>query len=336
MLDMKKSLDSLIKRKTIQQLNYSSAEFNESLEGIKNIFLDSLRKSNDSDLVKYINQSAEEVDKRYTEISYEEGERIKNSLDKVLDNIDFEYQGSVSNNTHIRATSDLDLLVILRPYDVPNENLLQLKDNCHSNIKTNFPKVNIERGAKSLKLTGGSLRRDIDVVPSCWNEKTKPKKGIAILNEEENSQVINTPFYHNQLLNQKDEHCKFFYKKAIRLIKNLKADIEEQENKELKISSYEITALIYHISDDKFSTLKQNTELVPMLVKEFNLLLSREDLKELEVPDGSRKIIKNKETIISLQELIQKLSYILNCLEKEKNQSVKYEQVKATPKAWGN
>ena len=38
MLDMKKSLDSLIKRKTIQQLNYSSAEFNESLEGIKNIF----------------------------------------------------------------------------------------------------------------------------------------------------------------------------------------------------------------------------------------------------------------------------------------------------------
>ena len=213
---------------------------------------------------------------------------------------------------------------------------MQLKDNCHSNIKTNFPKVNIERGAKSLKLTGGSLRRDIDVVPSCWNEKTKPKKGIAILNEEENSQVINTPFYHNQLLNQKDEHCKFFYKKAIRLVKNLKADIEEQENKELKISSYEITALIYHISDDKFSTLKQNTELVPMLVKEFNLLLSRKDLKELEVPDGSRKIIKNKETIISLQELIQKLSYILNCLEKEKKQSVKYEQLKATPKAWGN
>ncbi len=324
MLDIKRSLDSLIKRKTIQQLNYNSVEFNESLEGIKSIFLDSLRKSNDSDLVKYINQSAEEVDKRYTEISYEEGERIKNSLDKVLDNIDFEYQGSVSNNTHIRATSDLDLLVILRPYDVPNENLLQLKDNCHSNIKTNFPKVNIERGAKSLKLTGGSLRRDIDVVPSCWNEKTKPKKGIAILNEEENSQVINTPFYHNQLLNQKDEHCKFFYKKAIRLVKNLKADIEEQENKELKISSYEITALIYHISNDKFSTLKQNTELVPMLVKEFNLLLSRKDLKELEVPDGSRKIIKNKETIISLQELIQKLSYILNCLEKEKKQSVKY------------
>ena len=336
MLDIKRSLDSLIKRKTIQQLNYNSVEFNESLEGIKSIFLDSLRKSNDSDLVKYINQSAEEVDKRYTEISYEEGERIKNSLDKVLDNIDFEYQGSVSNNTHIRATSDLDLLVILRLYDVPNENLLQLKDNCHSNIKTNFPKVNIERGAKSLKLTGGSLRRDIDVVPSCWNEKTKPKKGIAILNEEENSQVINTPFYHNQLLNQKDEHCKFFYKKAIRLVKNLKADIEEQENKELKISSYEITALIYHISNDKFSTLKQNTELVPMLVKEFNLLLSRKDLKELEVPDGSRKIIKNKETIISLQELIQKLSYILNCLEKEKNQSVKYEQLKATPKAWGN
>ena len=73
-----------------------------------------------------------------------------------------------------------------------------------------------------------------------------------------------------------------------------------------------------------------------MLVKEFNLLLSRKDLKELEVPDGSRKIIRDKETIINLQELIQKLSYILNCLEKEKNQSVKYEQVKATPKAWGN
>jgi hypothetical protein len=344
--NFKTRLDSLIKRKTIQpiiytegeEISFEQAKFNETLFGLESTLLESISKSQDSNLIKYINQAAEEVNERYTEISYEEGERIQNSLSKDIDDIIFEYQGSVSNNTHIKAASDLDLLVILeKSYPITKENLFFLKNDCHSNIEVRFPKVNIERGAKSLKLTGGSLKRDIDVVPSHWDEMNKDKKGIIILDEDKNEKVTNTPFHHNYLLGKKDSLCNSYYKKSIRLIKNLKVDLENEIGNQINISSYEIVALLYHISNEKFLLLNKNTDLIPMLVKELNLILLRSDLKELKVPDESRKIIKDSATINGLKVIINELTNILNELEEETEMgNITYSSIKSTPKAWGN
>ncbi len=342
--NFKARLDSLMKRKTLQpiifsegELSFEQAEFNKTLFGLESTLLESINKSQDSSLVKYINQAAEEVDERYTEISYEEGKRIQNSLSKDINDVTFRYQGSVSNNTHIKAASDLDLLVIIKDYTVPNENLLLLKDDCHSNINGRFPKVNIERGAKSLKLTGGSLRRDIDVVPSCWDEIKKDKDGIIILDEDKNEKVTNTPFYHNFLLNNKDSLCGNYYKKAIRLVKNLKVYLENESGNQIEISSYEIVALLYLIPNEKFLSLNKNTDLIPMLVRELNLILSKSDLKELKVPDDSRKIIKDSTTIKGLKMIINELTNILNELEQETEMgNIGYSPIKSTPKAWGN
>ena len=57
------------------------------------------------------------IDKGYTTKTYEEGDRVEAQLGKSLNAqtlavVEFEYQGSVTNNTHIKAHSDVDLLAL--------------------------------------------------------------------------------------------------------------------------------------------------------------------------------------------------------------------------------
>ena len=53
----------------------------------------------------------QEVDPTYTRISIETAERVSNQLSKrTSGNLEFELQGSVPLNVHIRGVSDVDLL----------------------------------------------------------------------------------------------------------------------------------------------------------------------------------------------------------------------------------
>ena len=98
-------------------------------------------------------------------------------------------------------------------------------------------------GAKAIGLSGGSLKRKIDIVPSNWvntNEYSKSlnkiHRGVQVLDKYKRVQIKNTPFYHNYLLNEKDNACLFNYKKVVRLLKTLKVDA----NSEINFSSYDI------------------------------------------------------------------------------------------------
>lgn len=67
-----------------------------------------------------------------------------------------------------------------------------------------FPKVNVDTsGAKSIKLTGGSLARDVDVVPSTWNNTynyqvtdNEEDRGINIYDSVKEEINFNLPFKH--------------------------------------------------------------------------------------------------------------------------------------------
>ncbi|MDO7874343.1 hypothetical protein Q5H93_06335 [Hymenobacter sp. ASUV-10] len=67
---------------------------------------------NYSDVVKYIRLAMKGVGAEYTNRSFQAGENAKTHLRNELTNVNFEYQGSVMTNTHIRAHSDIDLLTI--------------------------------------------------------------------------------------------------------------------------------------------------------------------------------------------------------------------------------
>jgi hypothetical protein len=66
--------------------------------------------------VKYAVGAMQPIDKQYTANTFEEGDRVKAQLAKALNQpeitAEFEYQGSVTNDTHVKVHSDIDLLVL--------------------------------------------------------------------------------------------------------------------------------------------------------------------------------------------------------------------------------
>lgn len=71
---------------------------------------------------KYIRLAMHGVDPKYTAKIREAGEKVKGHLREVLTRVTYKYQGSVETNTHIVATSDIDLLAITDEFWTPNHN----------------------------------------------------------------------------------------------------------------------------------------------------------------------------------------------------------------------
>ena len=66
----------------------------------------------DKEVARYVKMAMNEVDQRYTQITLEAGENVKQHLKDNQIGIDYRYQGSVMTRTHIRGASDIDLLTI--------------------------------------------------------------------------------------------------------------------------------------------------------------------------------------------------------------------------------
>lgn len=285
----------------------------------------------ESSTVKYVMGAMESVDLKYTHNTFEQGDRIKNQLSKLKEkgfSVQFEYQGSVTNNTHIRSHSDIDLLTIhgsfytLEPPLVPTypyngdpiKDLCELREESYSILKAAFPAVFIDdTGAKSLSLEGGSLTRKVDVVPSCWYNTVlydqtglSYHRGIMVLDYHKKIRMPNTPFYHNKLLNDKDEQTNNNYKKVVRLLKTLKAD----SNVKINLSSYDIAALMYHQNNSSFligsSPLRLIQNSLSFLQEVYNNSSYRNDLL---VPDKSRSIFE-RATISDLGLMIKELEMV--------------------------
>ena len=65
---------------------------------------------------KYVHQAMKKVDDAYTRKVKETGNMVKTQLQKVLSNVEFDFQGSVMTETHILEASDIDLLVLTSEY----------------------------------------------------------------------------------------------------------------------------------------------------------------------------------------------------------------------------
>lgn len=227
------------------------AKFSESYE----------KKSGES--TKYLLGAMRAVDASYTKRMVEQGDRVQNQLSSRLKDLypalDFRRQGSVSNHTHIRYYSDVDVLVIidrfisleppqvpLNPYrGVPTDDLLELRKCCAGALEIAFPVANINNaGATCIVLDGGSLACPVDVVPSNWydtnayaNGQGVHTRGIMVLNKNDMVRTKNFPFLFNARLQAHDSGRFGIPRMLIRLLKSIKADHEEELAAELEISS---------------------------------------------------------------------------------------------------
>ena len=303
----------------------------------------------ESAIIKYIIGAMLPVAQNYTKQIESCRSSVENVLSQMNNNIysdaplEFAYQGSVSNNTHIRHNSDVDLLTIIgyyialeppqvakKPYaGKPLNDLANLRENCIGQIGKVMQNVKIDdSGAKSIALTGGSLIVKVDVVPANWFESIKYSetnnkifRGVQVYNKRDNVRILNYPFWFNELLRLKDSATGGIFKRAIRLLKTIKADVERTQNIKIKFSSYAISSLLYSAPDTSYwigesplTLLKVINELLAYygLSNNFNRLTDPlgKDLNSSESIEGVRKL--QSATSLMLNDIGEDISRRIN------------------------
>lgn len=264
--------------------------------------------------VRYAIGAMQPLDPDYIANTFAEGDRIKNQLTRNLGAhgfaAEYEYQGSTTNGTQVRVHSDLDLLTVATdfytvqppgkvtsPYEGdPLAELKGLRAACIKVISDKFPQVNIDASkGKCIALSGGSLRREIDVVIANWWHTVEYQaypvqtyKGIKVLDVKANLRRENKPFLHNARLEEKDLATSGNLRKVIRLLKSLKYNADS----EVPLSSYDIAAIGYTMPASMLSA-SQSRELVLLEnAKNYlaSLVVNKTAREALMVPNDTRKI----------------------------------------------
>ncbi|GIW83137.1 MAG: hypothetical protein KatS3mg105_4944 [Gemmatales bacterium] len=304
------------------------------------------RMTETSSAVKYAIGAMQPIDPTYTHNTYNEGERVRNQLEKNLGSYsivcDFDYQGSVTNDTHIRAKSDIDLLTLhcafvsLEPPQKPSspykgnpvDDLLILRKASIRILTDRFPEATVDStGSKSVAIEGGSLRRKIDVVASNWrntNEyartRLKRDRGIHILDAHKRIRLPNLPFLHNDRIHNKDERTMGGLRKAIRLLKSLKYDADDG----VDLSSYDIAAIVHAMEDQDLIVMKGMELVLLEKCKQFlDYLAGNQWYREsLEVPNGTRKIFCSEgASLTGLNELRREVDQLHHDIENDLTRS---------------
>lgn len=309
--------------------------------------LESYQELSESAAIKYAIGAMQPVATRYTEISFEEGKRVADSLINSLSKIDcqatYEFQGSVPLDIHIKGVSDVDVL-IFHPYFTTQKPVLdssryttisdglsmldrikQLRLRSETILVDNFPAVDVNTTKpKAINLNGGSLQREIDIVPAHWHDshdyqrsKEIRDREVNIYDKSDNKTLGNSPFKHMATINDLDSSYGGNLKKVCRLLKNIKADAPENVQESMKyLSSYDIAGLVYNMSSSLACPQYYELGLVANTYQ-YLLRISRNNYSEgrlLITPDGSRKVLNEQQKIDALLTLTIELASLYQSL----------------------
>lgn len=285
-----------------------------------------------ADALSYLAESAAPVGKAYTETTFEECKRIENQLDAAFKSaglqVTFDHQGSVTNNTHIRYYSDIDLLALCDrfyglepplkatdPYEGdPLKDLTSIRTTAVSALRAAFPKAIVATSkARCISISGGSLARKIDVVSSNWLDtseyrttRDKAYRGVQVLDvDPPPGRVKNFPFLHNKRIDDRDTETAGGLRRCIRIIKSIRSDAE----KEIAFSSYDIASYCYHIPRIDLS-FESDLGLVRNFLK-FSLAILRDEAlrAQLMVPNETRRLFGGPEgaSVSDLSALVEEV-----------------------------
>jgi hypothetical protein len=286
------------------------------------------------------------VDAEYTANSIKEGERVKAQLQRGLTAAgighEFEYQGSVPLDIHLKKHSDIDLLVLhgdVLTYDRTGpaatstgytpvqktalQYVLEMRGACERILVNAYPEADVDTsGSKSITLSGGSLRRKVDVVPSHWHDtadyqrtKQKHDREVNILDKSVPMTLSNAPFLHMKKIEEKEQGTFGGAKKVIRFLKTLKADSDQK----IGLSSYDISSLVWHF--DTVALIKPSySELALVAVAQAELdgmCRNYDRTSRLWTPDGSRLIIDQADKFTALQKLSAEVTAVASDIASE-------------------
>ena len=270
---------------------------------------------------RYALGAMQAVSDRYTQISIETAERVgKQLITNLPMSVSFRLQGSVPLDVHIRGVSDVDLLTLdgrfltYNPYASRANTygsstltslgvLLELRREAERVLKAAYPAAKVDcSGGKCIAMSGGSLARPVDVVPSHWEDNAayqsslqEHDRGVTILNKTVPETLGNLPFLHIKRVHDRDTAVLGGLKKAIRLTKNVKNDAEN-ETSAAKLPSFDIAALLYHADQN---ALRSGYTYELTILRETQRFLdwcyaNKEAAKQFKTPDGSRSILDSE------------------------------------------
>lgn len=305
---------------------------------------------NESSGVKYAIGAMAAVDSQSTRVSIAEGERVADNLIKRLSYqsifVEKKLQGSVALDIHIKGHSDVDMLVLIKntvtvesPLIIPGsytdstdprsllEIVKELRIESETNLTNSFPKVTVEvKGNKSIALEGGSLKRKIDIVPACWYDtrnyqqgKDEQYRGVKIYDKGKHELIMNYPFTHISLVNNKDRIYSGNLKSVARLLKNMIADMPDGKKSIVKkLSSYDIAAIAFHMDERLIIPTYMHLGLVEKTRSYLKFLLDNSAYRNsLNVPDGSRKIFNDEPKLRALEILSKECSDLAKAIFEE-------------------
>jgi hypothetical protein len=287
------------------------------------------------------------VDSKLTRRLVEQGDRVEQQLATRLaalyPDLQFRRQGSVSNLTHIRYYSDVDLLTIIdkfftleppqtpaNPYKgIPVDDLIELRQRCVRELTIAFPAVTInDTGATAIVLEGGSLICPVDVVPSNWYDTNAyaegqgvHTRGIMVLNRDDMTRAKNYPFLFNHRLDFHDNARQGVPRMLIRLLKTEKADREEETHTELAFSSFDICSLVYRMPDSYLNVYANQplSIILALLTWIYHVLSTTDTQNSLSVIDDSRLIFDGPEKHTALAKIYADLHQDYKEAEKEQS-----------------
>ncbi len=304
------------------------------------------KRAKDQPYTRYCLGAMQAVDPDYTRISIETAERVGRQLlgglQAVGIPVEFRIQGSVPLDVHIRGVSDVDLLTLETgfytydtrgamslggQYHLPSQRtslsvLVNLRTQSERILKDKYPAATVDTsGGKAIAMSGGSLARPVDVVPSHWHDTSayqasnhERDRVVTILDRKIPDTVDNLPFLHISRINERDRSVFGGLKKSIRLCKNVKNDANE-EGRRIVFPSFDIAATMYHADPAGFQAGIANELAVLAETQRFldELYHDEAKAKSLMVPDGSRRIFDSDEKYQGLRTL----SYEMDELAKE-------------------
>ena len=303
----------------------------------------------ESAAIRYVIGSMAAVSPESTRISIAEGERVASTLLDMLRtagiNAEYRMQGSVVLDIHIEGHSDVDMLILKSDivtiegpelpgtyYTPPNDSrpmveiMKELRLQSETKLTSRYHAADVDvSGAKSIALSGGSLKRKVDIVPSSWHDnhdyqrsKMEHNRSVKIYDKNNHTLVENKPFLHIKKVNDRDSQYNGNLKKVTRLMKNIIADMPEyKKSKARKLSSYDIASIAYSM-DHRLNchqylplTLLENLRVYLLIISYLP-----DDRNALEVPDESRKVFNTEEKVEALRILYNEVNDLAESVQK--------------------
>jgi hypothetical protein len=293
------------------------------------------------DAIRYAVGIMQPVDPGYTATCFSEGERVvKQCKERIALQLDHRFQGSVPLDVHVRANSDVDVLVLRLDYQSIDNGMLErfgwtdaridmvealrtLRHAAAAALRAGFPAAAVDTsGAKCISISGGSLKRIVDVVPSNWHDtyayqasRLQEDREVRILDNRKGITLTNRPFKHIAEVERKCNAHGGNVRRIIRALKNLRYHATPKLEEP---SSFDIASIVWNMDSSALNVgYSHPLKLLEAAQQHLLRVLINNDYREsLRVPDGSRRIFDDAGKYAGTARLYDELKSLLDDVAK--------------------